>query len=72
MENETRNGMTFEAWLEKIDAILTDKVGLGRLDFADRDYWNGWDGGSSPEEFIQDEWADPRDIEAFMNAELMF
>ena len=70
--NDRRNGLTFDEWMKGVDAILLDACGMSHMDLADRDYWNGWDSGTTPNDFVVDEWGDPEDIESFMSNEMMF
>lgn len=51
----------FEKWLQDVDAILEEKVGLDHNCMRDRNYWDAWDSELTPEEFVLDEWGDNPD-----------
>lgn len=49
-DNETRNGLTFSNWLDKLDAVLIQKIGLSHRDLADFNSFDAWDSEMTPEE----------------------
>ena len=40
--------MSFEAWMQRVDAILESRVGLSHLDLADICYRDMYDDGDTP------------------------
>jgi hypothetical protein len=49
-KNETRNGLTFSNWLDKVDRILIQKIGLTQQDLDDFNSYDAWDSEMTPEE----------------------
>lgn len=49
---------TYEQWIKQVDKILEAKVGLDHRCMRDRNYWDAWNDGQDPEEFVLDEWGD--------------
>ena len=45
--------MTFEAWMDKVDTLVTDKCGLSVHDLPDCAFWDNWDGGATPSEMSE-------------------
>jgi hypothetical protein len=51
MENEQIvNGLTFRQWRNKVDALLSAKLGIGVDDLADSDLYSEWENESTPNE----------------------
>lgn len=50
MSNEQRNGLEFSDWLDKVDAILIQHIGLTHEDLADFNSYDAWDSEMTPEE----------------------
>lgn len=46
--------MTFEMWLDKVDAAFIDITGIDRDSWPDQDYWNMYDSGLTPREAVID------------------
>lgn len=46
------DGLTFEAWVKAIDALLIRQTGLRHSDFADAPYRDNWADGVPPEEML--------------------
>lgn len=44
--------MTFEKWLDKVDAMFIKVTGLDRDTWPDQDYWNMFDAGDTPMEAV--------------------
>jgi hypothetical protein len=60
--------MTFEKWLDKVDAQFIKITRLDRDSWPDQDYWAMWDAGDTPREAviaaIENEYGD-EGLEAF-------
>lgn len=60
--------MTFEKWLDKVDAVFIKITGLDRDTWPDQDYWSMFDAGDTPREAviaaIENEYGDAG-LEAF-------
>lgn len=61
--------MNFTQWLGKVDAIVSDKLGLSIHDMRDRNWRDAFDGGLSPEDAIEQELGDMDDMESVMMEE---
>jgi hypothetical protein len=46
--------LTFNQWMRKVDAELTDLCGLTSMDLADQTYHDWYDDGYTPEEAAQE------------------
>ena len=44
--------MSFEKWLDKVDAMFIKVTGLDRDTWPDQDYWNMFDAGDTPMEAV--------------------
>lgn len=44
--------MTFESWLDKVDAYFIKVTGLDRDTWPDQEYWNMFDSGLTPMEAV--------------------
>ena len=55
--------MTFQEWLDAVDKILTDKLGVGLESMRDRNTRLAYDDEVSPEDWVEDEFGnDPEDM----------
>lgn len=62
--------MNFDQWMQKVDTILIEQIGLSSMDLRDRMWHDAFDGEASPLEAIIDLCGDPRDLGTFMENEL--
>ena len=46
--------MTFEEWMQRVDSIMVEHLGLGYLDIADQNYRDMFDDGFTPLEAVQE------------------
>jgi hypothetical protein len=44
--------MTFEAWMELVEDEFISKLGMNCDSWADQDYWNQWDAGTTPQQMV--------------------
>ncbi len=44
----------FAAWLEEVDALVAGKVGLSVFDLEDMLFFDSFEAGDSPEDFLSD------------------
>lgn len=45
------DGMTYDNWLKRVNAILDEETGMTLDDFADRNTWDAWNAGEDPDEY---------------------
>lgn len=50
MSYDRRNGLTFQQWMQEVDNLLYQQIGLTSACLADFLSWDAWDCGMSPEE----------------------
>lgn len=44
----------FAEWLNEIDSLVTSRLGISLFDLGDMLFWDSYDSGETPEEFIED------------------
>ena len=52
MEQDIRNGLTFDQWYKRCDVICGGIAGLGIDDLADGPSWDAWENGCTPREYV--------------------
>ena len=50
MPKDTRNGMSFAAWMRKVDACISAKIGMESGDLSDFMSYDCWDSEMTPAE----------------------
>lgn len=48
------NGLSYTAWKGRVDGYIENKCGLTADDLPDRNFWDSWNAGESPEDFARD------------------